>query len=406
LNIWHDLTLTSNKNIDKLIGDVSELTTFSNGKQGYLLYIPLQFWFNRITGLALPIVNLQYSHININIELNSLDSCYILAPTHIIKLDDDFVNFEEFEYLQQTVNGVTSFAKYIHFDIINKELYILRLTDNGFQSVQFDGITNTPRTILYSGSSINPVLTNEQYFISGLKSGYKAMPDLNSSEVVYNNIITTNSVLNTISLADAYLLVEYVYLDSDERVRFSRSKLEYLIEQVYYNGEKTITGINQSFKVGFTQPCKELIWITQLSIAKNTRINDLFNYTNSLIRDNNDNLIGTNIVVRETILFNGQQRLSLRDSEYFSEIQQYQNHTNNTNNVINTYSFALYPEKHQPSGVANFSKIDNITIQLNVIPIITFNNNAVIRVYGIFYNILRIAHGISGLVFAIDTTQL
>ena len=403
LNIWHDLTLTANRNIDKMIGDVDILTNFSNGKQEYTLYIPLQFWFNRITGLALPIVSLQYSHININVELNNIQSCYILSPTHIIKMDNDFVNFKDFEFIEQTVNGITSLARFIHFDIVNKEMYILRLSNNGFQSVQFDGSVTNPRTILYSGSSAT-TLVNEQYFINGKSSGFQCMPDLNAVENIYNNNnINVNSVLNSLSLPDAYLLVEYIYLDDEERVRFSRSKLEYLIEQVSYNGEKIITGINQSFKVGFTQPCKELIWVTQLSIAKNTRINDVFNYTNSLVRDNNEDLIGSNIVINETLLFNGQQRLTLRDSQYFTFIQQYQNHTNGTNPLINTYGFALYPEKHQPSGTANFSKIDNITLQLNVLPIITFNNSAVIRVYGVFYNVLRIAHGISGLVFAIDT---
>jgi len=404
LNIWHDLTLTANRNINALIGDVDTLTTFTNGKQGYILYIPLQFWFNRITGLALPIVSLQYSHININVELNDIQSCYILSPTHIIQLDNDFVNYTDFEFLEQTVNGITSLARFIYFDIINKELYILRLSNNGFQSVTFSGNVNNPRTILYSGSSLTPTLVNEQYFINGLTSGFQGMPNLNAVESIYNNNnINVNSVLSTLSLTDAYLLVEYIYLDTEERVRFSKSKLEYLIEQVSYNGEKVISGINQSFKVGFTQPCKELIWVTQLSITTNPRVNDIFNYTNSLIRDNNEDLVGSNIVLNETILFNGQQRLTLRDSDYFTYIQQYQNHTNGTNSVINTYSFALYPEKHQPSGTANFSKIDNITLQLNVMPIITFNNSAVVRIYGIFYNILRVAHGISGLVFAIDT---
>lgn len=402
LNIWHDLTLTANKNINKMIGDVDKLTSFTNGKQGYTLYIPLQFWFNRITGLALPIVSLQYSHININVELNNIQSCYILSPTHIIQLDNDFVNYKDFEYLEQTVNGVTSLARFIYYDIINKELYILRLSNNGFQSVTFDGTIINPRTLLYSGTSTT--LINEKYFINGQTSGFQGMPNVNAIESIYNNNnINVNYVLSSLSLADAYLLVEYIYLDDEERVRFSRSKLEYLIEQVSYNGEKIITGINQSFKVGFTQPCKELIWVTQLSLTKNTRLNDLFNYTNSLIRDNDDNLVGSNIILNETILFNGQQRLTMRDSQYFTYIQQYQNHKNGANNVINTYSFSLYPEQHQPSGTANFSKIDNITLQLNVMPIITFNNPAVVRIYGIFYNILRIAHGISGLVFAIDT---
>ena len=55
LNIWYELTVPYNKNINKMIGNVEALTSYTNGKDPYLLFIPLQFWFNRVTGLALPI---------------------------------------------------------------------------------------------------------------------------------------------------------------------------------------------------------------------------------------------------------------------------------------------------------------------------------------------------------------
>ena len=63
LNIWYELT--ANKNLEeiyyKMIGNVPELTTFDRTiKPAYILYIPLQFWFNRFNGLAIPLVALQY----------------------------------------------------------------------------------------------------------------------------------------------------------------------------------------------------------------------------------------------------------------------------------------------------------------------------------------------------------
>lgn len=36
------------------------------------LYVPLNFWFNRNTQLAIPEVSLQYHNINININFNEL----------------------------------------------------------------------------------------------------------------------------------------------------------------------------------------------------------------------------------------------------------------------------------------------------------------------------------------------
>lgn len=403
LNIWHELTIPNRINLDKIIGDVTELTSFTNGKQSYELMVPLQFWFNRIAGLALPVVSLQYNPIKINLELSALKNCYILAPTDTINIDNSFVNFIPNEYLTQTVNGVTSLARFIYYDIINQTLYISRISPNGFLSVTASNPstiqTHTQQQSILYAQNPNGTYVNAQYFIYGLTSGFRAMPKINAVEIAEVN----NSVnFNNITLQDCFLLVEYVFLDDEERVRFSQARHEYLIEQLYYNGSETINGLHQSFKVGFTQPCKELIWVSQLNLALNTRINDIFNYSDSLILGANGNSIGNNIITSETILFNGFERITMRDSAYFDQIQIYQNHRHNPNSVINVYAFALHPESHQPSGTANLSKIDNVNLKVSVNSTINFNNTADLRIYGIVYNILRVANGISGVVFSID----
>ena len=407
LNIWNELTVEKDKNIDVIIGDVKELTEFTNGKKSYKLFIPLRFWFNRFSGLALPVVSLQYSHILINIELNDLDRCFILAPTHIINIDNDLVNFEPFEFLQQNTNGIISLAQFIHFDIINRQLYIKRITDNGFLSLTENDPTKIQTeedqdALLYQTFTDDDgleQLVNSRFLIKGLKSCFEAMPRINAFERTYTNrsIDFTN-----IRLKEAFLLVEYVFLDLEERVRFSRAKHEYLIEQVLFNGQKTVDGLHQSFNLGFTQPCKELIWVTQLSLALDKRNNDHFNYTDSLIKDEDGDPIGRSIITDETLLFNGHERVTFRDNEYFGWIQPYQNHRNAPKEGINVYSFALHPEKHQPSGTANLSKIDQILLRLTVNREIDFTNTAKLRVYAVVYNVLRVANGISGLVFSND----
>ena len=49
LNIWSEISGKNShkKGLKKMIGDVDELTTLSNGKESYDLYIPLQFWLCR-----------------------------------------------------------------------------------------------------------------------------------------------------------------------------------------------------------------------------------------------------------------------------------------------------------------------------------------------------------------------
>lgn len=67
-------------------------------------------------------------------------------------------------------------------------------------------------------------------------------------------------------MKDASILVDYIYLDSEERRRFAQVGHEYLIEQVQFTGEESLqdsanaTVINQKTKLGFNHPCKEIIW--------------------------------------------------------------------------------------------------------------------------------------------------
>ena len=346
---------------------------------------------------------MQYNHIKINLELNDFERCRIIAPTHYINIDNPFVNFKPFEYLIQNVDGVISTARFIHFDLLNRRLYISRISDNGFLSLTVTDQTliddETKQFNLLYEKDNNNMYINERFFIRGTQSEFEVMPRINATERVHRNR-TVN--FNGIVLKNCFLLVEYGFLDDEERIRFSRARHEYLIEQLFFTGERVIDGLNQSFKIDFTQPCKELIWTSQLTLAQNLRNNDFFNYTDTLIRDENGDVIGNNIITQATILFNGYERLSLRDIEYFSKLQIYQNHRNGATEGINVYSFALYPEKHQPSGTANLSRIDNVDVRVNVIPEITFDYTAKLNIYGVCYNILRIANGISGLVFSID----
>lgn len=383
LNIWHDLTLPASKNIDKMLGDIKELVEFTNGKKSYQLFIPLQFWFNKVPGLALPIVALQYNHLKINVELNDLTNCYNIVPTHYIAINNDFVNYKPFEFITQDTDGVVSLARFIYFDIVNRYLYLWRYTDNGFLSGE-----------------------GSKYDIVGLDTGFIGTPQEGVTEHIAGSTVNFNSNL-ALSLKQAYLLVEYVFLDDDERLRFSQAKHTYLIEQVMYAGENTITGINQSFKIGFNSPCKELLWVTQLTGSLNTRINQTFNYTDSLIEGGDGTGGGTyeggNIILLESILFNGQERVSSRDSMYFTNVQVYQHHKVgrlDTRPPINTYSFSLHPEEMQPSCTANLSKIDNILLKVSVNPTINYQRTAKLRIYGLMYNVLKIVNGISGLVFA------
>lgn len=75
LHIWNELSqpVGLQAGYDKMIGNVSSLTTGAlSVAGGYTLYVPLQFWFCRNPGLALPLIALQYHEVKVNIEFEEL----------------------------------------------------------------------------------------------------------------------------------------------------------------------------------------------------------------------------------------------------------------------------------------------------------------------------------------------
>ena len=57
-----------------------------------LMYVPLQFWFNRNPALALPMVALQYHQININFnfkDINNILTGKLNQPTNFTEIEKD-----------------------------------------------------------------------------------------------------------------------------------------------------------------------------------------------------------------------------------------------------------------------------------------------------------------------------
>lgn len=61
-------------------------------------------------------------------------------------------------------------------------------------------------------------------------------------------------------MKDVQILVDYIYLDSEERRRFAQVGHEYLIEQLQFTGEESVHTHNCKHKLDFNHPTKELIW--------------------------------------------------------------------------------------------------------------------------------------------------
>ena len=180
----------------------------------------------------------------------------------------------------------------------------------------------------------------------------------------------------------AALYVDYIYLDTDERRRFAQVSHEYLIEQVQFTGEESHATANNTFRLNFNHPVKELVWVTRLDVAASTP----FDYSDGS---------GGNNTTNAKLTLNGHDRFSERDGAYFNYVQPFQHHSSTPAVGVNAYSFALKPEDHQPSGTCNMSRIDNTSLKLT--------NNAgpsKTSIYAVNYNVLRVMGGMGGLAYS------
>jgi len=80
--------------------------------------------------------------------------------------------------------------------------------------------------------------------------------------IVANNHFRKHD-MRCLQMKDASLLVDYIYLDSEERRRFAQVGHEYLIEQLQFTGSESVQTQTGKYKLDFNHPTKELIWAMQ-----------------------------------------------------------------------------------------------------------------------------------------------
>ncbi len=107
LTIWNDLTQTSEKEAgynEMVGGPGTALTTPGTSQAATTLYVPLQFWFCRNAGLALPLIALQYHEVKFSITFRPLAQCFVgtgtVADTFNASLFVDYIYLDTDERRQ------------------------------------------------------------------------------------------------------------------------------------------------------------------------------------------------------------------------------------------------------------------------------------------------------------------
>ena len=412
MHIWNQLTLTSEqeRGYNKMVGNTTHLTYLTdpsfadvdgpceanapkqvcaprNALPETTLYVPLQFWFCRNPGLALPLIALQYHEVKINLDLRPIDEC--LFAVNDIAVGAATASVKATTAYNQSLVAASLYVDYIFLDTDERRRMAQNPHEYLIEQLQFTGDESV-------GSSSNKIKLNFNHPCKELV--WVVQPDAN---VDYCASLEGGQLLNKVFGAQPFNYTDAVDALPNALHAFGgganiRGASEVIDSDGLFEDAGATDGTAHSNAFG----------------GADDTLGNADQYTaGSLVSDAGSFVLaetaldmhcwGENPVVTAKLQLNGQDRFSEREGTYFDLVQPFQHHTRAPDSGINVYSFALRPEEHQPSGTCNFSRIDNATLQL------VLSNNTVsgtatakVRVYATNYNVLRVMSGMGGLAYS------
>jgi hypothetical protein len=374
LNIWAELTINSDilPTYNKMIGNIDILTKYDDSvKPQYQLLIPLQFFFNRYLECSLPILFFRYHDVKISIQLNNIFNIANVDPL-ITSSDvniDNYVSIidvrllTEFIYLDQDERA--KFATYAHeylidyvqeynTDIINQSQTINYDFFNSVKGIYF--VIQSYQSLYYKNYSYDTTIIVEGNITNQLVNG-NTVPIFILNSKFANQLTIDNTLIGT-------------------QVTFSSSK--------FYNNTYTVIGINnQQFQFNGKYEGEDTAILT---IKYPGPLNTF------------------------ELLFESYPRQKTLAGDYINTVIPYAHHSCIPNDGIYMYIYSLNPEKYQPSGSCNYSALRYKSMTLTFTDIFwnyasnynlnTDINKARFKLYGLTYNILRLANGMGALYFS------
>lgn len=436
LDVFYELThsYAQERGYNAMIGDVPELTALSAPdmstgvtKQPYTMFIPLQFWFCRNTGLALPLIALQYHEVRLTFEFTA-------AERLIVKTAD-------FNYSSNalTMQDCSILVDYVYLDSeerrrfaqVGHEYLIEQLQYTGAESAIQNavkvklGFNHPTKELVWAIKNGNycPVSNHPHYFLA-----YTEKDDWSVGlQMAADNIATGLVKLFPAEVIDPVTPVPVPFSDAtytstvgyDENTGVS---IDGTYEVPYGAGTITVD-LTLPSTAGFVVPVVALFpagVVTAGGIDYGSRIRamsievidetnykvtatehtftiwdisipvDAFSADNRLVTLEPATVLTNRYTIYDIAIFqhfnyglfidgtgnpidhaliqlNGHDRFDRREGAYFNYVQPNQHHSRTPADGINVYSFGLHPEQHQPSGTCNLSRIDNTQLNVNFV---------------------------------------
>lgn len=420
------------------------------------LCIPLQFWFCKNPGLALPLIALQHTSVNIEITFEELNNCMWgslqTANNYSHSAGSNIFSEKAPSFSDNNQGSCYLYADYIYLDIDERKRfassaheYLIETLKIGSSVESSKGKTSEKYTLNFTHPIKEIIWVNQikdfknndfaqsrgglqhfNYTTEWDYTGFTGTPECHKgtgmvggrkSQNLWHGLPSVNLPYYSDALEPDYsekLTIEtsnwHKYNNWPERIattaeNSTKKKLGYDNISMYHINNDTLKGNRDSYKL---KNIDRMIGSTGIIQSDDYNLNPGTNisipaqyYGNwsgthgNAQQSSNLRLLdqGKNPTKSAQIVLNGIDRFSKRNGFYFNTIQPYQHHTNCPAPGINVYSFALEPEEHQPSGSCNFSRINTGTIDVDFETDYLKKNNCVMKAYAVGYNILRIMGG-------------
>ena len=439
MHIWNQLTMSAGqeKGYYSMVGNTTQLTyltdpAFSNvdgpcqsdaprqicaprnALPETTLYIPLQFWFCKNPGLALPLIALQYHEVRVNIDLRPIDECLWAVNT----LSTESGSVKVSAAYNQSLVAASLFVDYVFLDTDERRRMAQNPHEYLIDQLQFTGDESV-------GSSSNKIKLNFNHPVKELI--WVVQPD---SNVDYCSSLESGTLLNKVLGAQPFNYTDSIdalpnaihAFGGPNSVAGSAGKsgsnnFDFITADGLFQNAGAVDadlsgnafgGTNLYGLWGTAGASGSTAYYTDPNFVPQVGHGSL---AESYVSDAGTFVLsetalglhcwGENPVVTAKLQLNGQDRFSEREGSYFDLVQPFFSHTRTPDTGINVYSFALRPEEHQPSGTCNFSRIDNATLQLVLSnATVEGTSTAKVRVYATNYNVLRIMSGMGGLAYS------
>ena len=417
MHIWNQLTLTSEqqRGYYKMVGNTTQLTFITdpsfndvdgpcesnaprqvcaprNALPETTLYVPLQFWYCRNPGLALPLIALQYHEVKINLDIRPIDEC--LWAVSSLTCEPSKKGVKVTTAYNQSLVAASLYVDYVFLDTDERRRMAQNPHEYLIEQLQFTGDESV-------GSSSNKIKLNFNHPVKELV--WVVQPDENVDYC--SSLECTQTLFSTLgaqpfNYTDAVDALPNAIHSFGGPEGVAADSGAYITSQGLFNDAGAADATTTTWWNGATTADSYSAPRLGQSGIANSGVSDAGTFV--LSETSLDmHCWGENPVVTAKLQLNGQDRFSEREGTYFDLVQPYQHHTRAPDTGINVYSFALRPEEHQPSGSCNFSRIDNATLQLVLSnATVEGTKTAKVRVYATNYNVLRIMSGMGGLAYS------